>query len=78
MGLKYTRICLVVALSTIIVLGLVSGIRAINAITGDEIQKLGKERAAKSLDKVIDRLRQGIGESPINNQTTDNSTESTR
>jgi hypothetical protein len=78
MGLKYTRICLVVALSTIIVLGLVSGIRAINAITGDEIQKLGKERAAKSLDKVIDRLRQGIGESPINNQTTDNSTEGTR
>jgi len=78
MGLKYTRICLVVALSTIIVLGLVSGIRAINAITGEEIQKLGKERAAKSLDKVIDRLRQGIGESPINNQTTDNSTEGTR
>ena len=78
MGLKYTRICLVVALSTIIVLGLVSSIHSINAITGDEIQKLGKERAAKSLDKVIDRLRQGIGESPINNQTTDNSTESTR
>jgi hypothetical protein len=78
MGLKYTRICLVVAVSTIIVLGLVSSIHSINAITGDEIQKLGKERAAKSLDKVIDRLRQGIGESPINNQTTDNSTESTR
>ena len=78
MGLKYTRICLVVAVSTIIVLGLVSSIHSINAMTGDEIQKLGKERAAKSLDKVIDRLRQGIGESPINNQTTDNSTESTR
>jgi len=78
MGLKYTRICLVVAVSTIIVLGLVSSIHSINAITGDEIQKLGKERAAKSLDKVIDRLRQGIGESPINNQTTDNSTEGTR
>jgi len=78
MGLKYTRICLVVAVSTIIVLGLVSSIHSINAMTGDEIQKLGKERAAKSLDKVIDRLRQGIGESPINNQTTDNSTEGTR
>jgi hypothetical protein len=78
MGLKYTRVCIVVALTTIIVLGSVFSIKSISALTGDEIQKLGKERAAKSLDKVIDRLRHGIGENSTNNQTMANSTEGTK
>ena len=78
MGLKYTRVCIVVALTTIIALGSVCSIKSISALTGDEIQKLGKERAAKSLDKVIDRLRHGIGENSTNNQTTANSTDGTK
>lgn len=78
MGLKYTRVCIVVALTTIVALGSVCSIKSISALTGDEIQKLGKERAAKSLDKVIDRLRHGLGENSTNNQTMANSTDGTK
>jgi hypothetical protein len=78
MCLKYTTVCIVVALTTIVALGSVCSIKSISALTGDEIQKLGKERAAKSLDKVIDRLRHGIGENSTNNQTMANSTDGTK